>query len=185
MRDFSSMDTGTENESSLSEDEDGLEVQPTSPDDDDPGYRPSDSHSSSEKDESNCVHCRPRKTKKHVEAHGEPVILKPRHLGANTDLAVGTMMSRGETLELDNGSLLKITSFGKCVTYVRGIGEQLKSRLVTFEEVRGVLNRHRQRFQAVVPGLTTTGSSIRWRVLECADHGVPQRRKRLFMIASW
>ena len=78
MRDFSPTDTGAEHESSSSEDEDGLEVQPTSSDDKDPGYRPSDSHSSSEEDESNYVRRRPRKTENCLEIHGGPVILGPR-----------------------------------------------------------------------------------------------------------
>ena len=114
MRDFSPMDTGTEYESSASRDEDGLEFQPTSSDDDDPGYQPSDSNSSSEEDESNYVRRGPWKTKKQVETHGGPVILKRHQLGANTDLEVSTLMGKGETLELHDGSFLKITlSFGR------------------------------------------------------------------------
>ena len=114
MPDFSPMDTGTEYESSSSRDEDGLEFQPTSSDDDDPGYQPSESNSSSEEDESNYVRRRPWRSKKQVETHGGPVILKRHQLGANTDLEVSTLMSKGETLELHDGSFLKITlSFGR------------------------------------------------------------------------
>ena len=65
----------------------------------------------------------------------------------------------------------------ECMTYVRGIVEQVKPRIVTFEEVRGILSRHHHLFQAMVQGLTITGYSVRWRVLESADYGVLQRRK--------
>lgn len=72
----------------------------------------------------------------------------------------------------------------KCMTYVRGIVEKVKPRIVTFEEVREVLFKHRDFFTAMVHALTSMTYSVRWRVLECADFGVPQKRKRLFLIAS-
>ena len=106
------MDTGIEYESSLCEDDDGLKAQPTPSDNDDPGYQPSDSPSSSEEDGSKYLH-RPQKIKKHGESQGAPIILKRHHLGVYTDLEVGTVMSNGETLELDDGSFLKMTSFGE------------------------------------------------------------------------
>ena len=142
------MDIGTEYESSSSEDEDGVEVQPTLSDDDDPGYQPPDSHSSLEEDESNYVRRQPRKTKKHVESHGGPVILKRHHLGADTDLEVGTMMSKGETLELDDGSFLKITSFGKLEN----------SQAV---KIFGHLLRRVEDFQDYLP-VTFGGSELVW-----------------------
>lgn len=106
------MDTGTEYESSSSEDGDGLEVRSTSSDDNDPGYPPSDSSSSSKEDESSYVRRRLWNTKKHVKTHEGPIISKLHHLGDKTDLDFGTMMGKGETLELDDRSCLKITSLG-------------------------------------------------------------------------
>ena len=156
MRDFSPMDTGTEHESSSSEDEDGLEVQPTSSDDKDPGYRPSDSNSSSGEDESNYVRRRPRKTEKYLGIHGGPVILKPHHLGAKTDLEVGTMMSKGEMLELDDGSFLKTTSFGKLEN----------SQAV---KIFGHLLRRIEEFQDSLP-VTFGGSELVW-LREAKKHG--------------
>ena len=335
MRDFSPMDTGTENESSSDEDEDGLEVQPTSSADDDPGYQPSDSHSSSEEDESNCVPRRSRKTKKNLGIHRGPVMSKRHHLGSrglcqlkkhehalgknigkgkerckgaqrciliashndgnriarvarasarrksshHLEMALACMLKSpspsrkllerdrvpqtytfadascgaggvsigarevglhlawafdkdGDAVDTYNGNhgrfvcerisaqdflasslankymALKVDILhlcppcqgfsraargrasneveGKeCMTYVEGIVEQLKPRIVTFEEVRGNLSRHQHHSQAMVQGLTIGGYSVRWRVLECADYSVPQRRKRLCMIASW
>lgn len=327
MRDFSPMDTGTEYESSSSEDEDGLEVHPTSSADDDLGYQPSDLHSSSEEDESICVRRRSRKTKKHVETHGGLVMLKRHHLGSkglcqlgkhghalgknfgkgkerckdaqgtmliaqhndsnriarvtrasarrksshhlemalacmlkfpspsrkllkrdrepetytfadafcgaggvsiaareaglhlawafdkdrdavNTyngnhdtfvcerisaqDFPTSSLANKYKALKVDilhlsppyqgfsraaRGRVRNEAEDNECMTSVRGIVERVKPRIVTFEEVRGVLSRHQHLFQAMVPDLTITGYSVRWRVLECADYGVPQRRK--------
>ena len=113
MRDSSPVDAGTEYESSSSEYENGLEVLPTSSDDDDAGYRVSDSSSSSKEDEPSYVRRRLRDSKKHVKIHGGPIILKPHHLGDSTDLNVRKTMGKGETLELDDGIFLRITSFGR------------------------------------------------------------------------
>ena len=73
----------------------------------------------------------------------------------------------------------------KCMTYVDAIVEKVKPRIVTFEEVPQVLFRHREYFMTMVRNLTSIGYNIRWRNLECVDFGVPQMRKRLFVIASW
>ena len=113
MRKVSPVDAGTEHVSSSSEDEDGLEVRPTSSDDDDAGYRPSDSSSSSKEDESSYVRRQLYNSKKHAKTHEGPIILKPHHPGDKTDLNVGTMTGKGETLELDDGIFLKIRSFGR------------------------------------------------------------------------
>lgn len=72
----------------------------------------------------------------------------------------------------------------ECMTYVGGIVKKVKPRIVTFEEVREILIRHREYFTSMVRDLTSIGYSVRWRVLECADFGVAQKRRRLFMIAS-
>ena len=72
----------------------------------------------------------------------------------------------------------------KCMTYVDAILEKVKPRIVTFEEVPQVLFRHREYFTTMVRNLTSIGYNIRWRTLECVDFGVPQKRKRLFVIAS-
>ena len=58
-------------------------------------------------------------------------------------------------------------------------------RVVTLEQTSGLLRRHGVWFNAVVLMFTALGFSVRWRVLNCADFGVPQRRMRVFVIASW
>lgn len=62
---------------------------------------------------------------------------------------------------------------------------QAKPRVVTLEQTAGLLRRHPIFLNAVILMFTARGFSIRWRVIDCADYGIPQRRHRLFMIASW
>ena len=63
--------------------------------------------------------------------------------------------------------------------------EKAKPRVVTLEQTAGLLRRHSPFFNALVLMFTERGFSIRWRLLQCADYGLPQHRLRLFMIASW
>lgn len=63
--------------------------------------------------------------------------------------------------------------------------EKAKPRVVTLEQTSGLIRRHPIFFNAVVNMFTARGFSVRWRVMNCADFGLPQRRMRLFIIASW
>lgn len=63
--------------------------------------------------------------------------------------------------------------------------EKARPRVVTLEQTAGLLRRHALFFNALVLMFTELGFSIRWRLLQCADYGLPQHRLRLFMIASW
>lgn len=63
--------------------------------------------------------------------------------------------------------------------------EKAKPRVVTLEQTAGLLRRHSLFFNALVLMFTERGFSIRWRLLQCADYGLPQYRLRLFIIASW
>ena len=74
----------------------------------------------------------------------------------------------------------------RCVTYVGGIVGKVKPRIVTFEEVPNLLRspKHRVNFTTMVRDLTSLGYSVRWEIIECADFGLPQKRERLFLIAS-
>lgn len=62
---------------------------------------------------------------------------------------------------------------------------QAKPRVATLEQTSGLLLRHPLFFNKVINMFTTLGFSIRWRVINCADFGLPQRRNRVFLIASW
>ncbi|CAF9937348.1 MAG: hypothetical protein ALECFALPRED_007179 [Alectoria fallacina] len=59
-----------------------------------------------------------------------------------------------------------------------------KPRIVTLEQTSGLIRRHAIFFNAVINMLTSRGFSVRWKVMNCADFGLPQRRMRLFILAS-
>lgn len=63
--------------------------------------------------------------------------------------------------------------------------EKAKPRIVTLEQTSGLIRRHPIFFNAVINMFTSRGFSVRWRVMNCADFGLPQRRMRLFIVASW
>ncbi|KAL8773551.1 MAG: hypothetical protein Q9209_001656 [Squamulea sp. 1 TL-2023] len=69
------------------------------------------------------------------------------------------------------------------------LGELLmksKPRVVTLEQTFGIVLRaqHQGYLNALIQVFTSHGFSIRWRLLHCADYGLPQMRLRTFMIAS-
>ncbi|KAL8855483.1 MAG: hypothetical protein Q9178_007865 [Gyalolechia marmorata] len=69
------------------------------------------------------------------------------------------------------------------------IGELLtrsKPRVVIVEQTYGLVlrARHQGYLNALIQVFTSRGFSIRWRLLHCADYGLPQMRLRTFMIAS-
>ena len=63
--------------------------------------------------------------------------------------------------------------------------EKAKPRVVTLEQTSGLIRRHPIFFNAVINMFTSRGFSVRWRVMNCADFGLPQHRSRLFIMASW
>lgn len=62
--------------------------------------------------------------------------------------------------------------------------DKAKPRIVTLEQTSGLIRRHPIFFNAVILMFTARGFSVRWKVMNCADFGLPQRRMRLFIIAS-
>ncbi len=70
---------------------------------------------------------------------------------------------------------------------IEALLKKAKPRVVTLEETAGLvrIGLHKDFFNAVINMFTSQGFSVRWKVLNCADFGVPQQRKRLVIIASW
>lgn len=61
--------------------------------------------------------------------------------------------------------------------------QALMPAFVVFENVPGILRRGRERFERLIGILRGTGYEPRWAVLDAADYGVAQRRKRLVVVA--
>jgi DNA (cytosine-5)-methyltransferase 1 len=66
--------------------------------------------------------------------------------------------------------------------FIRGLGAS-EARAFAFEEVPDVAYaRHRGYFEAVLEDLATVGFHVAWAILDAADYGVAQNRKRLFVV---
>jgi DNA (cytosine-5)-methyltransferase 1 len=61
----------------------------------------------------------------------------------------------------------------------------VQPRHIAFENVPGMLStRWRRHFDALLEGLNDLGYDSTWSIVDAADYGVPQRRKRILVIAS-
>lgn len=60
----------------------------------------------------------------------------------------------------------------------------VRPRYGTFEQAFGLVYRAHW-FRTAIRGFTDVGFSVRWDVLHCVQYGVPQTRRRLFMVAAW
>ena len=58
-------------------------------------------------------------------------------------------------------------------------------RIVTLEETAGLPTRHADFFNPLIHMFNARSFSVRWRTVNLADFGLPQRRMRLLLIASW
>jgi len=68
------------------------------------------------------------------------------------------------------------------LTYMRMV-DQLRPRWTVWENVPGVLSANGGRdFGSIVGALAELGYSCAWRVLDAQNFGVPQRRRRVFLI---
>jgi DNA (cytosine-5)-methyltransferase 1 len=68
---------------------------------------------------------------------------------------------------------------------VQELIHKAKPRIVTLEQTFGILHdRFEQPFNSLVRMFTDHGFSVSWQVIELQKYGVPQRRKRLIMVAA-
>ncbi|KAL8640405.1 MAG: hypothetical protein Q9228_002674 [Teloschistes exilis] len=62
--------------------------------------------------------------------------------------------------------------------------KKTKPRMVVLENTFGLVDRWPEWLDAMVQFFTTLGFSLRWRVLNLAEYGLPQARRRLVVFAS-
>lgn len=74
----------------------------------------------------------------------------------------------------------------ECLDRIINFLRLIRSRVATFENVPSLKThaKHRPYFDAVLRAFTSVDYSVGWKFIDCADYGVPQKRKRLFVIAS-
>ena len=67
--------------------------------------------------------------------------------------------------------------------HIPRIARQLRPRWLLLENVPGLLSSHRGRdFESVLAALDDLGYGLAWRVLDAQHFGVPQRRRRVFIV---
>lgn len=72
-------------------------------------------------------------------------------------------------------------SFLSCIPIIR----HCRPRIVTMEQVPGLLHDGKSHyFDDFLRGLVEMGFSVRWQILDVSQHGVPQRRQRLIILAA-
>lgn len=71
-----------------------------------------------------------------------------------------------------------------CIFSVRQVLEKGKPRIFTMEETSGLKERHEEFLNATIHTFVELGYSARWKLVDCSSYGVPQKRKRLVVIAS-
>ena len=68
---------------------------------------------------------------------------------------------------------------------VNDLVKKVNPRIITMEETFGLLHPvNREFFNSVVNSLVDQGYSVRWKIMNFGEYGVPQKRRRLVLIAS-
>lgn len=87
-------------------------------------------------------------------------------------------------LENDRKNIAANMEIGSCLGIAR-------PRIVTLEQTSGLMSRgrvggkHHEHWRNVIEQFTSRGYSVAWKIMNLAELGLPQPRKRLIMIASW
>lgn len=87
-------------------------------------------------------------------------------------------------LEKDALNIAANMQIGNCL-------DKARPRIATLEQTSGLMSmghvrgRHNRHWNNVIEQFTSRGYSVAWKIINLVEVGVPQRRKRLIMIASW
>ena len=72
----------------------------------------------------------------------------------------------------------------ECLKYITGLVKKVNPRVVTLEETYKLLKDYPGVFASVVESFTSIGYSIRWNHMYMVEYGLPQKRKRVIIVAS-
>lgn len=72
----------------------------------------------------------------------------------------------------------------ECLKYITGLVKKVNPRVVTLEETYNLLKDYPGVFASVVESFTSIGYSIRWNHMNMVEYGLPQKRKRVIIVAS-
>ena len=70
------------------------------------------------------------------------------------------------------------------VAEVGRLADELRPRTIMLENVPGLTQKGKPLFDALIEQLEELGYQINWSVLQVADYGVPQKRRRLVLLAG-
>ncbi|KZF20806.1 S-adenosyl-L-methionine-dependent methyltransferase [Xylona heveae TC161] len=87
--------------------------------------------------------------------------------------------SPAHTVQGQNDEMNIATQFA-----LEAIIAKARPRVVTIEQTAGLPSRHDKFFAALILQIVAHGYSIHWRIINCAAYGLPQARKRVFLIAA-
>lgn len=64
--------------------------------------------------------------------------------------------------------------------------KKLKPRIATLEQTFGLLTfeQHKKNFRLLINDIYTAGYNVRWKIEDLSNFGLPQKRKRLLIIAA-
>lgn len=115
-----------------------------------------------------------------VPNYGDMTQLEGRNLGT-VDIVVGGTPCQGFSIAGKRGGLADERS-GLAMHFVRIVSD-IRPKWIIWENVPGVFSTHGGRdFGAFVRSLAEGGYHLAWRVLDAQFFGVPQRRRRLFVV---
>jgi DNA (cytosine-5)-methyltransferase 1 len=98
------------------------------------------------------------------------------------DLLAGCPPCQGFSRIMTKNKPISYDPRNSLVLHYLRIAKGLRPRMILLENVPGLAKDHR--FKRLVRELKSMGYEIDWGILDAADFGVPQRRKRLIMMAS-
>lgn len=99
------------------------------------------------------------------------------------DLLAGCPPCQGfSTLRTQNGSKANRDSRNQLVLEILRFARTLLPKAIMMENVPGLVGR--RPFKVLCQGLVQLGYSIKFEIKDAADYGVPQRRRRLILIAG-
>jgi len=78
----------------------------------------------------------------------------------------------------------KVDHRNELVSEVARLAEEIRPRAIMVENVPGLAQKGRLLFDDLVKRLTDAGYICNWAILQVADYGVPQRRRRLVLLAG-
>ncbi|MGL4210198.1 MAG: DNA cytosine methyltransferase [Cetobacterium somerae] len=108
--------------------------------------------------------------------------IEPQHI-PDHDIMIATPVCKSFSVANANGGGFDNTSTGDLSYHFTRLLRDKKPKAFLFENVSGMVgSTHISKFLDMVKCIEQYGYNITWKLVNCADYGVPQDRKRVFLI---